>query len=333
MQGVTIARELGNNAELANLLVGYGVVEKVNRNWPQAEKNFQEAISLKLQVGFNPNEVRNNLAELYLTMGSLKDAERLLQFEETTIQQAGAHEDSGDMLLLEAALARLHGQLDRALQLTERGFTELRQTGDPGAVTAGLSQRSSLYTAEGKLAEAGKDLAEAGEGTGPENAGAIALSRAELAIANAQFQAAAQEAEKAAQAFDKAHLDDLATQAFVTAADAFDMSGRSSEALAACGEAGKRAGLTPNEQAGAMAQVCSWRLATGDSATIPAQLQAKIGQLANPELKLSLDYARALRMKRASAPNDRAAGELAAQTAKLGYVTLSRRAQSLAGHP
>ena len=236
--------------------------------------------------------------------------------------------------LLQAVLARLHGQLDRAQQLADRGVTELRLTGDPVVVTAAVSERSSLYTAEGKLAEAGKDLAEAGDGTGPENVGAIALSRAELAIANGQFQAAAQEAEKAAQAFDKAHLDDLATQAFVTAADAFDMFGRQADALAACGEAGKRAGLTPNELAGAMALVCSWRFSAGDSTTTPAQLQAKIAKLSNPELKLTLDYARALRMKRAGATNSRAAArELAAEAAKLGYVTLSRRAASLADRP
>jgi DNA-binding winged helix-turn-helix (wHTH) protein/TolB-like protein len=332
--GVAIARELGNNAELANLLAGYGVVEKVNRNWPQAERNFQEAISLRLQVGLNPNEVRNELAELYLTMGRLKDAEKLLQFEETAIQQAGAHEDSGAMLLLQAALARFEGQLDRSLQLTDRGLTELRRTGDPVVVSAGLSQRSSIYTAEGKLAEAGKDLAETGDGMGPENVGAIALSRAELALANGQFQGAAQEAEKAAQAFDQAHLDDLATQALVTAADAFDMSGRRAEGLAACGEAGKRAGLTPNQLAGAMALVCSWRFSTGDSAAILAQLQATIGKLSNPELKLTLDYARALRMQRAGAANYRsAARELAAEAAKLGYLTLSRRAESLAKRP
>ena len=332
--GVAIARELGNNAELANLLTGYGVVEKVNRNWPQAERNFQEAISLKLQVGFNPNEIRNELAELYLTMGSLKDAEKLLQLEETTVQQAGAHEDSGVMLLLQADLARFDGQLDRAQQLADRGVAELRQTGEPVVVTAGLAQRSSIYTAEGKLAEAGKDLAEAGDGTGSESMGAIALSRAELAIANGQFPAAVQEAEKAAQAFDRAHRDDLATQALVTAADAFDMSGRPAEALAACGEAGKRSGLTPNQLAGAMALVCSWRFSTGDSAIIPAQLQAKIAKLSNPELKLTLDYARALRIQRAGAANYRsAARELAAKAAKLGYRTLSRRAESLAERP
>ena len=238
------------------------------------------------------------------------------------------------MLLLQADLARFDGQLDRAQQLAGRGVAELRQTGEPVVVTAGLAQRSSIYTAEGKLAEAGKDLAEAGDGTGSESMGAIALSRAELAIANGQFPAAVQEAEKAAQAFDRAHRDDLATQALVTAADAFDMSGRRPEALAACGEAGKRAGLTPNQLADAMALVCSWRFSTGDSAIIPAQLQAKIAKLSNPELKLTLDYARALRIQRAGAANYRsAARELAAKAAKLGYRTLSRRAESLAERP
>jgi hypothetical protein len=112
------------------------------------------------------------------------------------------------------------------------------------------------------------------------------------------------------------------------------MFGRPADALAACGEAGKRAGLTPNELAGAMALVCSWRFSAGDSTTTPAQLQAKIAKLSNPELKLTLDYARALRMKRAGATNSRAAArELAAEAAKLGYVTLSRRAASLADRP
>ena len=330
-QGVAIARELGNNGELANLLAGYGVVQKVNRHWAQAEKNFQEAISLKLQVGFNANEVRNDLAELYLTVGSLKDAGKLLQFEETAVPQAGAHEDSGVMLVLQAELARFYGHLERAQQLADRGVSELRLTGDPVPIAAGLAERSSICTAEGKLAQAGKDLAETGDGTGPENAGAISLSRAELAIANGQFQAAAQAAQKAAQAFDKAHLDDLATQAFVIAADALDMSGRPAEALAACTEAGKRAALTPNELAGAMALACSWRLSAGDSTAIPAQLQAKIGKLSNPELRFMVDYARVLRMQRAGVANDRsAAHELATEAAKLGYLTLSRRAGSLA---
>jgi hypothetical protein len=63
-------------------------------------------------------------------------------------------------------------------------------------------------------------------------------------------------------------------------------------------------------------------------------LQAKIARLSNPELKSTLDYARALRMKRAGGANYRvAAREIAAEAVKLGYVTLSRRAASLVEHP
>lgn len=329
-QGVAIARELGNQAELANLLVGFGVVQQANREWRQAEGNLQEAISLKLQVGFNPNEIRNTLAELYISAGLVSDAEKLLQFEETTAEHAGAHGDLGAMLSLQATLARLHGQLDRARQLLDRGLAELRRSGEPAALTPALAQASSLDTAQGKLDRAEKDLAEAGNGSVPENSGATALSRAELAIAKGQFQAAAGDAQKAAGAFDKAHLDYLSAQALVTAADALDMSQRRGEAVAACGEAEKRARLTPNEMAGDMARVCSWRLSSGDNASIPPPLQAKIAAQINPELKLDLDFARALRTKRAGVASYRVlAQRLADDAAKLGYVTLSRRAASL----
>jgi DNA-binding winged helix-turn-helix (wHTH) protein len=329
-QGVAIARELGNQAELANLLVGFGVVEKANRDWRQAERSMQEAISLSLQLGYNPNEIRNELAELYVSAGLLNDAERLLRFEETTVGQTGAHEDFGDMLFLQAMLARLHGQLDRARQLSERGLAELRRTGDPIALTAALAQASSLYTAQGKLDPAEKDLAEAGNGSVPENVGAAALARAELSLAKGEYQGAAQDAQKAAEAFDKAHIDYLSTQALVTAADALDMSQRHVEAVAACGQAEKRARLTTNEMAGDMARVCSWRLSPGDGATTPPPLQAKIARQINPELKLNLEYARALRTKRAGAAAYRAlARQLADEAAKLGYGTLSRRAASL----
>jgi hypothetical protein len=80
--------------------------------------------------------------------------------------------------------------------------------------------------------------------------------------------------------------------------------------------------------------ICSWRFSTGDSIAIPAQLEAKIGKLSNPELKFTLDYGRALRMQRAGAANYRsAASELAAEAAKVGYLTLSRRAESLVERP
>jgi DNA-binding winged helix-turn-helix (wHTH) protein/tetratricopeptide (TPR) repeat protein len=328
-QGVAIARELGNHAELANLLVGFAVVEKANRDWPHAEKNLQEAIALKIETGFNPNEVRNELAELYIGMGRLSDADKVIQLEAATAQQSGAHEDLGDMLLMQSALARLKGQLSQAQELGERAVTEQRRTNNRMSLSLALAELSSIRIALGNLPQAEKDLAEAGLGEGPENQGALALARAELWIAKGQFPNAAQEAEKAAAFFDKAHLDDRATRAFTTAADAFEMSNRNADAVAACREGGKRAALTPNETANAAAEICSWRLSAASNA-FPADLQAKIAKLHNSELRLNLDYARALRSKRAGAPNS---GELSKQLAdaatKLGYVTLSARAAAL----
>jgi hypothetical protein len=176
---------------------------------------------------------------------------------------------------------------------------------------------------------------EIAEETGPalvsENQGAAELARAELWIAKGQFQNAAQEAEKAAAAFDKVHLDDRATRAFVTAADALEMSNRNAEALAACREGGKRAALTPNETANASAQVCSWRLSSAPGNTVPRELQARIAKLNNPELKLNLDYACALRSKRENVPNYRElCKQLGDAAKKLGYITLAARATALA---
>jgi DNA-binding winged helix-turn-helix (wHTH) protein/tetratricopeptide (TPR) repeat protein len=255
-RGVAIARELGDRAELANLLVGFAVVEKANRDWRQSERNLKEAISLRIETGHNPNEVRNELAELYIGTGRLTDAETVIRLMAASAQQSGAHEDLGEMLVLQAILARLRGQLDRAEELCTRAVTELRRTASPLDLRLGLAEMSSVYTAKGKLAEAERDLAEAGAGKWPEDQGALALARAEWSIAKGQYPSAAQEAEKAAAAFDKAHLDDRSTRAFVTAAGALEMSGRGSEAVAACAEAKKRANLTPNPFAKALAKIC-----------------------------------------------------------------------------
>lgn len=329
-QGVAIARELGNHAELANLLVGFAVVEKANREWQQAERNMLEAISLRIETGFNPNYVRNELAEFYIDVGRLDDADRLLRFEATTSAQSGAHEDLGEMLVLQAVLARDRGQLDRAQQLAEQGVAELRLTGDPAVLTEGLSGLSSIHIALGNLGQAEKDLAETHAGESPESQGAEALARAELGIAKGQFQNAAQEAEKAAAAFDKAHLDDESARAFVTAADALEMAGRSSDAVGACGNAEKRASLTPNEMSLALAQVCTWRAGATPGDAVPSNLKAMILKSRNPELKLELDYARAVRAKRVSAANYRVLSrEVADVAGKLGYVSLARRAASL----
>ncbi len=331
-QGVVIARELGNKAELANLLVGFGVVERANRDWKQAETNLKEATSLRIETGLNPNEVRNELAEFYIGTGRFTDAETVIRVVAKTAQQSGAHEDLGSMLLLQAVLARLRGQLDQAQQLAEHAVTELRRTNNPFTLSLALSELSSVHTAAGNLTQAEKDLVEErGPGIQPESQGARELARAELWIAKGQFQNAAQEAEKAAAAFDKAHLDDRATQAFVTAADALDMSDRNADAVSACREAGKRAALTPNETANASAEICSWRLSSAPGNSVPPELQARIAKLNNPELKLTLDYAHALRSKRMHAPNYRELSKQLADAAKkLGYIRLSARAAALA---
>lgn len=330
-QGVAIAREVGNRGELANLLVGYAVVEKANRDWQQAERNLLEAISLRIETGLNPNEVRNELADFYVSVGRLTDAETVIRVASTTMQQSGAHEDLGDMLRLQSMLARLQGQLDRAQQLGEHAVTELRRTNSPLSLSLALTELSSQRTAVGNLPQAEKDLAEAGPGDAPESQGAVELTRAELWIAKGQFQNATRAAEKAAASFDKAHLDERATRAFVTAADALEMSNRKADALAACREGEKRAALTPNQVSIATAQICSWRLFPGAGNTVPNELQAKIAKLHNPELTLNLEYARALRAKRLGLPNYRVPfRKLADAAAKSGYLTLSRQAAALA---
>ena len=328
LRGIAIARELGNGVELANLLVGTGMVEKANREWQAAERDLQEAISLKVETGYNASHIRNSLAEFYLNIGRYRDAETLLASAAHTMEESGAYEDIGDMLLLQSMLARLRGQLDAAERLGERSVAELRRAGNPLSLRLALAEMSSQYAAEGKLAEAEKNLAEAGAGDWPEDQGAVQFAKAELSIVKGRYQDAASAAQKAGAAFDKARLDDRAARAFVTAADALDILNRNSDARAACAEAEKLAALTPNEVSQAMARICLWRVST-DHET--AGFQADIAKLHAPELILDLDFARALRAKRAGAANARAlAHNVAAEAGKLGYVTLSRRAAALA---
>ncbi|HLJ44397.1 MAG TPA: winged helix-turn-helix domain-containing protein [Bryobacteraceae bacterium] len=256
-QGAAIARDLGNRVELANLLVGLAVVEKANREWQPSERDLQEAVALRIETGFNPDDVRNNLAELYLDMGRLEDAEKVLSAERKATEQSGAHEDFGTLLLLEARLARLRGRLASADTLCGRAVGEMRQAGDPFTVTLALAEMSSIYTAEGKLADAEKALGEAGSGKWPEDQGEVRLARAALWMAQGRSSDAAAKAGEAAAAFDKARLDDRAVRAFVTMAEAWKSAGHGAEATAACAEAGKRAALTPNPYAGALARTCA----------------------------------------------------------------------------
>jgi tetratricopeptide (TPR) repeat protein len=310
--------------ELANLLVGFGVVAEADRDWRQAEQYLLEAISLRIETGYNPNDVRNVLAEFYIGMGRLADAEQIIQAANATVEKLGAHEDLGEILRLEASLARSKGELDRAQQLGEHAAAELRRTKNPEILSVALADLSSVHTAKGDLPQAEKYLTEAGSGIMPEIRATVELARAELWIAEGHFPDAVNEAQKAAAAFDQVHLDGQAARAFVAAADALRMLNRNDEALAACREGEKRAVRTPNRLPIALAQLCS-----SDNA-IPHELQNAIAKLQNPELALRLEYVRALRANRTGARNYRVQCEkLADAAAKLGYMTLSRSAASL----
>ena len=188
-----------------------------------------------------------------------------------------------------------------------------------------LAELSSIHTAKGNLAQAEKDLGEAGRGGLPETQGAIALAAAELAMAKDRYAEAAHAAQESAAAFDKAHLDASSALAFVTAADALEMSNSIEGALAACREGEKRAVRTPNQFPIALAQLCTWKLL----AAAPEKFRLPIAKLNNPELTLMYDYARAVRAKRAGKPEYRLLFENLGDAArKLGYITLSRRAAS-----
>jgi hypothetical protein len=70
---------------------------------------------------------------------------------------------------------------------------------------------------------------------------------------------------------------------------------------------------------------------SGDSGSnVPADLEAKVASLRNPELSLESDFDRALRAKRIGTPGaNRLFHAVADQAAARGYLTMSRRARSL----
>ena len=72
--GLSVARELGDRAEQANLLTGLAVVAESNQAWQEAERDLLEAISLKKETGYDPSEVQIQLADLYLRLGRLSDS-------------------------------------------------------------------------------------------------------------------------------------------------------------------------------------------------------------------------------------------------------------------
>jgi tetratricopeptide (TPR) repeat protein len=327
MNGLAIARELGDHSEIAKILTGLGVVARSRRDWQQAEQTLLEAIVLKIETGYSPSEVQTQLADLYMEIGRFPDALKVLENAEAAAREASEHQDLGDILRMRAVLAQSAGRLDEAQQLAENAVAELRPTNDQPTLATALAELSSIVTARGDLKRAGSLIAEASPGPSPEIVGTVELARSELLLADSRFEEANQAAKSSAVAFGKANLDVESAQALIAQADALEMLGRRDEALAASLEAERSAARTPNKLPAAFARLAEWRISENSGAAVPPDLQATIANLRNPALNLAVEYARAMRAKHAGAANSHPLfHELSSVAANRGYVTVSRRA-------
>jgi DNA-binding winged helix-turn-helix (wHTH) protein/tetratricopeptide (TPR) repeat protein len=330
LQGVSVARELGDRAEQANLLMGLSVVAESNLEWDQAEQNLLEAISLKKETGNNPSEVQVQLAELYLRLGKFSDTAGTADEALSEAQKTNAREDIGEVYLLQAELARLHGRLDTAQELGEKAIAEIRASNSNGLLTVALAALSSTLTARGDLQKAEKLLVGANAPDYLEGQGRLELARAELLLAKGQYQPAAEQAKRSAADFSNAHLDENSATALVTEANALQMLGRTSDALQTCEEAERRASRSPDPVASTLAHLAAWQLSGDSGAKVPPDLEAKVASLRNPELSLEENFDRALVAKRTATPGaNRMFHALADDAAARGYLTMSRRARAM----
>ncbi len=328
-RGVAVARELGDRAELANLLTGLGVVAESKRDWAAAEGNLQEAISLKKETGYNPSEVQVELAQLYLRLGRRNEAAQVAEAALAEAQRVNAHEDLGEILLVRAALARTQGRLLPAQQFAEKSIEELRLS-KSNSLCLALASLSSILTARGDLLKAERVLAEATAEGYPEGRGTIELARAELLFARNQFQLASEEAKRSATDFNAAHLSGNAAIAMVVEANALDMLGNSAEARQVSQEALQNAGLTSEPLAASWTRLAVWRLADQPGFRVPAALHSDVASLKDPELSLEEKLDCAVRAKRAGmAEAKQLFRQVASSAANQGYLTMSRRARHL----
>jgi tetratricopeptide (TPR) repeat protein len=220
--------------------------------------------------------------------------------------------------------------LDVAQEMLEKATTELRVSKGSGSLTLALAALSSILTARGDLVSAEKRLGETTVGIAPEVLGNVELARAELLLAKGQFQQSADEAKRSAADFMNAHEDENSALALITEADALEMIGRNSDALAICQEAERRAARIPNPVPVLRARLAVWSLSGNAVSSVPPDLHAKVVSLKNPELLLEEDFDRAMRAKRIGAPNAKSLLDaLAGRAASQGYLTMSRRAHSL----
>ena len=328
-RGVAAARELGDRAELANLLTGLGVVAESKRDWAAAEGNLQEAISLKKETGYNPSEVQVELAQLYLRLGRRSDAAQVAEAALSEAQRVNAHEDIGEILLVRAALARADGRLDSAQQFAEKSIEELRLS-KSNSLCLALASLSSILTARGDLLKAERVLAGATAEGYPEGRGTIELARAELLFARNQFQLASEEANRSAADFNAAHLSGNAAIAMVVEANALDMLGNSARARQISHDALQIAGLRSEPLAASWARLAVWRLADQPGFRVPAALHSDVASLKDPELMLEEELDSAVRAKRAGlAEAKQLFQKVANRAANQGYLTMSRRARLL----
>jgi DNA-binding winged helix-turn-helix (wHTH) protein/tetratricopeptide (TPR) repeat protein len=334
LNGLSVARELGDRGEQANLLTGLAVVAESNQKWQESEKDLQEAISLKKETGYDPCVEQIQLADLYLRLGRLSDSVAAISDAESETRKTGAHEYLGELLDMRASLARLAGRLDLAQQLEEKAIVELTISKAVQPLTLAHAALSSIFTGRGDLQSAEKQLSEVSASVSPEVQGTVELARAELLLAKDQFQPAADAAQRSAADFNNAHEDENSAMALVTEAHVLQMMGRNSEALALSQEAERRAARVPNPVPVLRARLAVWSLNGETDSNMPADLHTKVVSLKNPELSLEEEFDRAMRAKRTEA---RGAKELfqkfADRAASSGYLTLSRRAASMDPSP
>jgi len=337
LRGASVARELGDNAELANILTGLGRVAESNLQWDQAENSYREAISLKNATGYNPAEVQMEVAHLDLRTGKLSDAARVGDEAYSEAEKSNAREEIGEVFLLRSALTRREGRLPLAQELAEKGIAQFRASKSTEDLISALVFLSSIQTARGDLQNAERSLAEAATRydvvrqsvAGPRAQGAIELARAELLLAKDQFQQAAEEAERSAAHFSAAHQHEDVCRALILQAEAFDRMGKSSDALEPAKQAQKEAAQTRDPAISAAVRLIAWRLGAPGSRE-PADLHSSIAGLNNLEVSIAEDLDRAVLAKRAGTPNaGRLFQALQARAAAAGYLTLSRRAHAL----
>jgi DNA-binding winged helix-turn-helix (wHTH) protein/tetratricopeptide (TPR) repeat protein len=337
LQGVSVARDLGDRSELANLLNGLGVVAESNLEWNQAEQNFIESIALRKETGYSPSDQEIGLAQLYLRTGRTSDANRTADEAYSDAQKTNEHEAFSQVFLFRSDLARRNGRLDSAQDLSEKALAELRLSKNLALLSGALAEASSIFTARGDLQNAQARLAEAASDIDsvarispyPQGQGMVDLARAELLLAQGQFERAATEANRSAAHMSDARQPEDSARAYLVAADALDMLGKKSDAAQACANAERQAAQSPDPLSLPSVRLASWRLRDSD-ANEPADLRSSIARLQNTELSLAEDFTRALRAKRSAAPNARRLFDaLADQAATHGYLTLSRRARAL----